>query len=96
MPSGLLIRNQNSVFEVTEHTRLVRFLGVPLNSGTSPGSLNVPEWAQGQPVFFPFFTRTAHEHFTPPIFSISGTTLSWTFRQGKTPTPVQFIVGVSA
>ena len=89
MANGLRIRDRNTgqiTLEITD--RLTRVLG-RVNSGTSNGSINVPEFLGNSP--FSIVLETAQQAFDlgrTPTVTISGATLSWTF-QGTASRPAQ-------
>lgn len=81
MTVGVRIRNSDTgkiVLDITD--RLTRILG-SVNTGTNPGSIVVPEFAQGSPwYYFAGVGRSSpFDNGNKPIVTISGNTLSWAF-----------------
>lgn len=94
MPAGLQVWDAagNLVVDIT--TRLSRFLG-SVNSGTSAGSISVPDLVQGTPFYFVIISGGAVPvgSFGPEV-TFSGTTMSWTFAPGRTPLAATIFYGV--
>jgi hypothetical protein len=97
MPAGLQVWDAagNLVVDIT--TRLSRFLG-SVNSGTSGGSISVPDLAQGTPFYFVIISGGAVPvgSFGPEVtFSgTNNTTMSWSFASGRTPLAATIYYGV--
>jgi len=97
---GLRVRDRTTGLVTVEITnRLTRTIGV-INTGSSAGSISVPDFALGagwacvleSPEPNPNLSFT----WSYPIVSISGTTLSWSFLGlgGSTIVPCDVIYGV--
>lgn len=80
MESGLTIYDEDGVVRLDAQTLVGRVLG-NFSTGTANGSVTNPLMLQGTPYFFGFATNapTGLVHCLPDV-SISGSTISWVFR----------------
>ena len=78
MPVGLQIWDAAGNIVLDTNYRTARRLGSVV-TGTSNGSLSIPDLVQGQPFFIsePLLNNVAY--YVLPNVTISGTTLSWSF-----------------
>ena len=99
MPQGFQAWSPTGLQTVDITDRLTRIIGsIYVNS---PGSMNVPEFAQGSPIVWALPQRSALNNGIQPGASairatVSGTTLSWSSAggDGTTYVPTTIIYGV--
>lgn len=83
MPQGMQVfaADGSLVMDITDN--LPRFIG-SINTGTTAGSINIPEFAGGRG--FAYSTDTADsqpfEAYNRPIFQVSTSGLSWSWGSG--------------
>lgn len=77
MSFGLEVYGQDGNVTLSVTDRAGRILG-SVNSGTSPGSINVPALSSGSP-FYILRSEWLGVTLCPPTVTISGTQISWTF-----------------
>jgi len=75
--AGLQVFGADGKLQVDIGQRIGRIIG-KFNTGTSPGSITVPDFAQGSPFYLISLFNSGVTVFGP-VVTISGTTLSWTF-----------------
>lgn len=80
MSYGLEVRDGAGNLVVGPSDRLTKLLGVV--SISASGSLSLPGALQGNSYWFTFIPTTSGFTGTPPVISISGATLTWTYPAG--------------
>lgn len=81
MPQGLQIFNADGSLQIDTNDSITRFL-TRITVPVSDGSVTIPGLNTGRPFYILMATNHLAENprqLYPPVISISGTTLSWTW-----------------
>nr|WHT11554.1 module 1 specificity determinant [Pseudomonas aeruginosa]WHT11951.1 module 1 specificity determinant [Pseudomonas aeruginosa] len=81
MTTGLQIWDANGNLTTDTATRVGTILG-SVESGTSPGSISVPDLSLGNPFCYVLTGASVYGDVIPPSVTFSGNTLSWGFYGG--------------
>lgn len=79
--AGLKIWDENGILKQGPDTIIGSILGSFLTEGTS-GSMTNPNLSQGSPRVFKALPVSNTAYFNAPKFTYSGTTISWTYKNG--------------
>lgn len=91
MPHGLKIWDELGNVVLDTSVRVGRIIG-RVNSGTTAGSVSVPDFSQGTPWFIVQPITSASFTSEVPNVTISNNTLSWTFPLSPDYTPINSII----
>lgn len=91
MAFGLKIWDELGNVVLDTNVRVGRIIG-QVTSGTSAGSISVPDFAQGTPWFIVQPITSAGFTAEVPNVTISGNTLSWTFPLAPNYTSISSII----
>lgn len=81
MPQGMQIWDPSGKLVLDTAHRLTRMLGV-FDTGVTDGSMNFPGFTTGTPFYIKLTPDLGN---APPVVSISGTTLTWSFNNVDAP-----------
>jgi hypothetical protein len=82
MVQGVEVYDASGNLTLSVTDRLTKLLGAV--NVSSSGSLTLPAALAGNSYWFAFIPSTSGFTGTPPVISVSGTTLSWTYPAGAT------------
>lgn len=78
MPAGVQVFDEAGTLKVSLGDRIGRFTGSVVTNGVD-GSITIPGTKTGEPFFILTQLENPIGWFSPPLVTISGSTISWTY-----------------